>query len=130
MKLQRILIAVTALLVVVTLPHALEDFQYGDLMRFGVSIPLGICVLAAMYMSQSIGMLLVARGRSRGALLLAALGGIWCIGAIIVHGHDMIFAGPLYRHGAISKILELLIIVLGVASVVLGLRTARMMTDA
>jgi hypothetical protein len=122
--------AVTVVLMVVTLPHALEDFQYGDLMRLGINLSLGICILATAYILQLTGIMLVARGASRGAMLLAMLGAIWCIGAIIIHGHDMLFAGPQYRHGAISKILELLIIVLAASSAVLGLLTARILAHA
>jgi hypothetical protein len=67
-------------------------------------------------------MLLVARGSSRGALLLALVGVVWCLGALIVHGHDLLYAGPNYRHGLISRMLELSIIVLGALLAVLGVR--------
>jgi hypothetical protein len=53
------------------------------------------------------------------------MGVIWCVGAIVVHGHDMIFAGPQYRHGLISRLLELLVIALGAASATIGARLAQ-----
>ena len=119
------LIVVTVLLVAVTVPHALEDFQYGDLYRLGINLPLGVCILAVAYGLQVTGIALLARNHSRGALLLAALGGVWCVGAIVIHGHDMLFAGPDYRHGPVSKLLELLIIALGAWCGVLGIRISQ-----
>lgn len=119
------LIVVTALLIVVTVPHAVEDFQYGDLLRLGINLPLCVCVLVVVYSLQVTGIVLLASGAPRGALLLAVLGGVWCLGAIVIHGHDLLFAGPQYRHGPISKGLELLIIVLGAWCAMLGVRIAR-----
>jgi len=104
----------------VSLPHALEDFHYGDLLRLGISLPLGVAILAAAYGTQLAGIALTARGRRAGPVLLGATGAIWCIGALAIHGHALLFAGPDYRHGLVSKLLEVLIIVLGAACAWLG----------
>lgn len=119
------MIAATCLLVVVSFPHALEDFHYRDLARFGIDLPVGIAVLATAYAMQLVGVVLVLRGSRDGSLLLAAMGIVWCFGAIIVHGHDMLFAGEQYRHGLISRALELVIIALGVTVAVLGILVAK-----
>ncbi len=110
---------------VVSFPHALEDFHYRDLARFGIDLPLGIAVLATAYAIQLVGIVLVLRGGRGGAMLLAAMGIVWCFGAIVVHGHDMLFAGEQYRHGLISRALELLIIALGVTVAALGILVAK-----
>ena len=108
----------------VSLPHALEDFQYGDLARLGVNLPLGIAILVIMYSLQLGALRLILAGSSRAALLLAVTGAIWFIGAALIHGHDIIFAGSTYRHGTISKLLEVLIIVLGASVAVTGTSVA------
>jgi len=118
------LIIATCVLILVSLPHVIEDFQYGALVRFGVTLPLGIAFLVIMYSLQlgSLGLLLA--GSSRPALLLAFTGAIWSIGATLIHGHDLIFTGESYRHGPISKVLEALIIVLGAVVAVTGIGVA------
>lgn len=124
MVLRNLLITVTIVLIAVTLPHALEDFHYGDLMRFGIRLPLSVLLLAMTYSLQLLGIGLMVRGDLRAALLLAAIGAIWCVGAIVVHGHDMLFAVAGYRHGTISRLLELFIVGLGAFSAWLGVRVA------
>jgi hypothetical protein len=117
----------------VTLPHALEDFHYGDLLRLGIALPAGVALLAAAYGLQIIGIALTARGHRVGPALLGAMGTVWCIGALAIHGHDLLFAGPDYRHGLISKLLEVLIIALGALCAYLGavcVRSASMRTAA
>lgn len=124
-KLRGLLIISTFVLIMVTLPHALEDFQYRELARFGISTALGVVALALMYGAQLLGISLVVRGRSGGALVLALVGAIWCLGDIVIHGHEMLFAGPEYRHAAISKALELFIMVLGGSIAWIGWRVSR-----
>ena len=111
---------------IVTFPHALEDFHYGDLARLGIPLSAEIGLLIAAYAAQLLGISLTARVTRAGPLILGVMGAIWCTGAVVVHGHDLLFAGADYRHGLISKLLELLIIVLGalIAIVALGLLRA------
>ena len=119
-----ILVAATCLLILVSLPHAIEDFQYGALVRLGVNPPLGIAILVIMYLLELGALRLILAGSTRAALLLAFTGAIWCIGATLIHGHDLIFAGFGYRHGTISKLLEVLIIALGAGVAIIGVRVA------
>jgi len=100
------LIIATCVLILVSLPHVIEDFQYGALVRFGVTLPLGIAVLLIMYSLQLGALGLLLAGSSRPALVLAFTGAVWSIGAALIHGHDLIFAGENYRHGPVSKVLE------------------------
>jgi hypothetical protein len=113
----------------VSFPHALEDFHYRDLARFGVSNPFGIVILAALYSLQLGAIVSILMGSARAALLLAATGAIWCVGAILIHGHDIIFAGPGYRHGVTSRLLEVCIIILGAFVAVAGIRVAQQGRD-
>lgn len=109
----------------VVLPHALEDFHYGDLMRLGIALPAGVVILIAAYALQLTGIALTVRGRRSGSALLGVMGAVWCIGAFTIHGHDLLFAGADYRHGFVSKALEALIIVLGAACALLGALSLR-----
>lgn len=126
LNLRNTLIAATGLLIIVTLPHVIEDFQFRALAQFGITMPLGIAVLAIMYSLQLIALGLVFKGSSRAALVLALTGAIWCVGAALIHGHDIIFAGESYRHGPISKLLEVLIILLGAVVAITGIRLSTM----
>ncbi len=123
---RKILIGIAVVLIIVSLPHALEDFHYGDLLRFGISLPVGVVGLVMSYAAELVGIALVVRGSLRGALLLALLGAIWCAGAIIIHGRDLLYAGPEYRHGFISKLFEVLVIVLGASLAAIGVGVAAM----
>jgi len=118
------LIIATCVLILVSLPHVIEDFQYGALVRFGVTLPLGIAVLLIMYSLQLGALGLLLAGSSRPALVLAFTGAVWSIGAALIHGHDLIFAGENYRHGPVSKVLEVLIIVFGAVVCLTGIRVA------
>jgi hypothetical protein len=119
------LIAVTVLLVIVTVPHTREDFCYGDLARLGISVSRGHLILAMAYTLQLVGIILTILQSRVGPWLLGAMGAIWCVGAIVIHGHDLLFAGPSYRHGAISKLLEVAIIALGATTAVLAVAITR-----
>ena len=116
------LVGVTCLLIAVSFPHALEDFHYGDLMRLGIPATTSYVLLATAYALQVIGIALSLRGSASGVVLLGAMGAVWCLGAVFVHGRDMLFAGPTYRHGVLSRSLESLIIVLGMLAAGLAVR--------
>lgn len=117
-------IALTLLLAAVSIPHAAEDFKYGEFARFGVSTAIAASALVIVYALQILGILLAWRGRTAGFWLLSAAGLVWCIGASAVHGAELLAGGP-YRSGFESKALVLAIIVLGGAVAVVSAVRAR-----
>jgi hypothetical protein len=110
------------------MPHALEDLHYGNVLGLNLALPVAVSILVSAYALQIAGTALAARGRLAGALLLGAIGAIWCVGAIAVHGHDLLYAGPEYRHGLASKLLVALVIVLGGACAYVGVASTRIRT--
>jgi hypothetical protein len=114
-----LLIVLSLAFVAVIVPHALEDFFYGEFTRLGVSQVLPRVILPATTVLTIYGALLVFFNRTPGGLLLSIIGLIWFLGDILIHGHDFLFAGPEYRHGFISRLLEALILVFG-ASLTVG----------
>jgi hypothetical protein len=120
-----LLIALALAFVAAIVPHALEDFYYGALVHLGVSTSVGVAILIVSVALIIAGAALVFSGRPSGGWLLAVVGAIWSLGAIVIHGHDLLFAGPHYRHGLVSRLLELLIILFGTALAVFGALSAR-----
>jgi hypothetical protein len=116
------LIALTVALMIVSVPHVLEDFHYGDLLGIGIPVAAATAIVLAAYAIQIAGIILVVRGERLGAWLLGIAGAVWCIGALLVHGHDIVFANEGYRNGLISKILDVLIIFLGAAAAWLAIK--------
>lgn len=116
------LIVITCLLIAVSFPHALEDFYYGDLTRLGIAVPGGYAILAIAYAIQFLGIALTLRGHAWGPPILGVMGAVWCLGVVFVHGHDLLFAGPAYRHGLRSRGLESMIIVCGMLCAALAVR--------
>jgi len=112
-------IIVSAASLLVTLPHAFEDFVYGVPQKFGLSVMTAGFLIALGYLFQLIGMLLASRGRQSGLFLLFFIGLGWTIGATLEHLPDIINSGH-YRQGAISKVMELLIIGIGLILTVLS----------
>jgi hypothetical protein len=112
-------IIVSAASLLVTLPHAFEDFVYGVPQEFGLSVMAAGFLVALGYLFQLIGMLLALRGRQDGLVLLFLIGLGWTIGAMLDHLPDIIKSDP-YRQGAISKVMELLIIGIGLILMVLS----------
>jgi hypothetical protein len=116
----RLLVALACLLIVVVMPHVREDFAYGDLLAVNAPPALaaaGLLIAAVLHAS---GLWGAVRRRPWGALVLAASGALWSLGVIVFHGHDLLFAGPHYRAGFISRFWEVGIIVIGAGLVVTG----------
>jgi len=117
-------ILLTLLLVAATVPHAIEDFRFGEFARFGVSTTTAACALVVVYAAQGAGMLLAARGSITGFRLLAAAALVWTVGAIAIHGSEIVSSGP-YRNGLESKALIVGIVVLGAATAIVSTVRAR-----
>jgi hypothetical protein len=110
----------SVLLVMVTAPHAAEDFAYGVFVRFGISALAAGLVLAVAYGLQTYGAYLSGRGVRSGSVILGIVGAVWCVGALAIHGREILSTGN-YRHGFISKALEVLIVAVGALTAVVGL---------
>ncbi|HXC61260.1 MAG TPA: hypothetical protein VNV63_01175 [Nitrospiria bacterium] len=117
-------IIVSAASLLVTLPHAFEDFVYGVPQQFGLSVMAAGFLVAIGYLLQLIGMLLALHGRQTGLVLLLLIGLGWTVGAMMDHLPEILQAGP-YRQGTISKVMELLIIQIGLVLVVLSAAAIR-----
>ena len=116
------LIVIAIALVIVTIPHVVEDFHYGNILGVHLAGPTAIAVLTLAYGLQIVGIALLWPARRAGATLLAVTGAAWCVGTLVVHGSELLFSGADYRHGLISKLLEVLIIAFGATSAWLGAR--------
>lgn len=104
----------TLLLVAVTIPHAIEDLRFGEFEHHGVPASAALVALAIVYAVQCAGVMFSLRKSRAGLWALALSGALWCVGAVALHGSEIIASGP-YRCGYLSKGLEILIIVLGAA---------------
>lgn len=120
------LIWLTAALMLVTLPHALEDFHYGDFARLGIAPSTSRAILVLAYLAQLTGIALLAAGRRAGGIVAGLMGIVWLAGDVALHGHDFVFAGAEYRHGFISRLLEALVFLLGAACAATGWRAWRL----
>lgn len=117
----RVLVAVALASFLVTLPHSFEDFVEGIPEEFGVGVLSGGMLIAAAYAVHVLGIVLASHGRPTGYAinLLAGLG--WFFGAILDHFPDVLSSEP-YRAGFPSRLLEVLIMLFGLALVVLSAR--------
>ncbi|HEY5094445.1 MAG TPA: hypothetical protein VII69_04915 [Candidatus Eremiobacteraceae bacterium] len=89
-------------LIVVSLPHVLEDFTFGEPARVGVSTVAAVSVLLAAYALQLFGALLAFRDDPWGGRLVAALGLVWFVGALAIHGPEILAQGLSWRFGTTS----------------------------
>jgi hypothetical protein len=114
----------TVLLVAVSAPHVAEDFQFGEFAHLGVPAAIPAAALGLLYACQMLGAYFAGRNSRLGYVLLAVGGVVWCVGALVIHGHEIIGSGD-YRNGTISKALEVAIIFLGSAVTVRALGEVR-----
>jgi len=103
----------------VTLPHSFEDFVEGVPQQFGVGVLTGGLLLAGAYAVHASGIVLASHERPAGYAinLLAGMG--WFLGALFDHLPDVLSFEP-YRAGFPSKMLEVLVMVFGLALVFLS----------
>ena len=85
-----------------TLPHVVEDFAEGIAGRAGLSTGGAALLLGGFLALQSLALILVARGRRRGLVLVLGVALIWLAGAVVEHGGDLV--GGRVRGGAASTI--------------------------
>ena len=107
-----------------TLTHVIEDFAYNvPEERFGVPLLPAALAVAVAYAVQVLAAALSARDDVRGHWVNAALGFGWALAAAVDHLGEVLFAWP-YRHGLISKALEVGIMLSGAVWGGLALRAA------
>lgn len=113
------LVAVALASFLATLPHSFEDFVEGVPQEFGVGTLSGGLLLAGAYAVHTLGIVLASHGRSAGYVinLLAGIG--WFVGAVFDHLPDVLSSEP-YRAGFPSKLLEVLVMVFGLALIYLS----------
>jgi len=76
-----------------TLPHVIEDFAEGIAGRVGLSVGAGAFLLGGFLALQSLGLVLVGRGRRAGFVLTCLVGLIWVTGALAEHGPALLAGG-------------------------------------
>lgn len=110
----KVLLTLSALSVPVTLTHSIEDLDASIHRDFGLGLLTAAYLLSLGYTTQLLGAILSARAHRGGHLLNLVVAVIWLVGSVGDHIDDLLFAED-YRHGAVSKVLELGIMVIGTA---------------
>lgn len=93
------LIAVSLLSLPFILPHVVGDYVEG--IRSGRSPAVPAFVLGAYLALQSLGLVLVARGRRSGFVLTFWIGLVWIAGALASHGYAVLHGG--FREEALAR---------------------------
>ncbi len=111
-------------LLVATLPHVLEDFEFREPARFGIAVWVAVTVLCAAYAVQIFGAVLCLQGRIWGARLVIATALIWALGAVAVHAPEIAAARTAWRFGYTSIADVVMIVILAAVTAALGLAAA------
>ena len=112
-------------LIVVGLPHVLEDFAVGEPARYGVAIGVAVSVLLAAYGAQVIGAWLAMRGNPSGGRIIATVGLIWIAGALVLHGPEVWAEGLHWRSGPMSLVEVTLLVVVAALAVWYGAKASQ-----
>jgi uncharacterized membrane protein len=105
---------IAIVLVVVSVPHALEDFAFGEPACVGILPVVAAIALFAAYAVQLIGARLALRGSRWGGRLIAATGLVWFAGALFIHGPEIRAHGMHWRFG-FTSVGELMLVVIASA---------------
>jgi hypothetical protein len=101
--------------------HSIEDFVYGvPHERFGIDTSPAIVLLAVALVVQVVLLLWVSRGALLAYVPNAVMGGVWTAAAALDHLGEVVSA-DLYRAGAFSKILEVGLMLSGLALALVAL---------
>jgi len=103
------LLILSVLSFMVTIPHAIEDFQYGVPESFGVNPSIAGLLVGIGLAVQVLGIIGVSQGTRWGLIITLVVAIGWVLGAILDHLPDILSSRP-YRHGVLSRSLEALII--------------------
>jgi hypothetical protein len=88
-------------LILVALPHTLEDFSQGEPAKHGAAAPVLAEVVAGLFAAQGWALFELGRQQRRGYLIHAVLGILWPLAAGSAQ-LPVIFTGQPYRAGLIS----------------------------
>lgn len=116
------LLTISVLSVPLTFTHSLEDIDAGIHQDFGLGLLSAGFLLSLGYATQLLGAILSARSYRTGHLLNLLIALFWLAGAVGDHLDDVLFAED-YRRGAISKALEVGIMVIAAVWALVALRT-------
>ena len=115
------LLILSALSFMVSIPHVIEDFQYGIPKSFGVNPSIAGLLVGIGLAVQVGGIIGIARGTKWGLIITLLVSTGWLLGAILDHLPDILSSAP-YRQGVLSRSLEALIILdFGVILILSGL---------
>lgn len=114
----------SALMAVVTITHATEDFHNGIHLRFGLDLLPAAFGLALVYGVQVLATAGAARGARLGFAASAALAAIWLVGAIVDHVPDLLPPGP-WRTGLPSEALAVAVMAVAAAWLAVSLLALR-----
>jgi hypothetical protein len=110
-RFENAILFLSALTFLATVPHAVEDFQYGVPQKFGMTASAAGILLGVGYAVQAAGIVGVSRGKRWGLIVTLFVGLVWLSGALFDHLTDILSAAS-YREGLLSRVLVLLIICL------------------
>jgi hypothetical protein len=111
--------------IVVSVPHVVDDFSVGEPTRFGVAVNVAVTVCISAYILQLIGAWLALKGSRWGGGIIAAVGLIWVVGALTIHGPEVWADGLAWRSGPKSIVEVTLVVVMGALSVWYGAAASR-----
>ena len=116
---------ISIVLLVVSIPHAIEDFTFGEPTRVGVPASVALTALLAAYIAQLFGSWLALRGSAWGGRIVALMGAVWVVGAIAIHGPEIRALGVSWRFGIPSIGGVALIVVAGALAIWYGALAAQ-----
>ena len=108
-RMVRPLLILSVLSFTFTIPHVIEDFQYGVPESFGVHPSVAGLLVGIALAVQVMGIIGISRETRWGLFITLFIAMVWLLGAIFDHLPDILSSNA-YRHGAISRSLESLII--------------------
>lgn len=109
-----------ALLVGLSVAHALEDFAYGVPARFGVAIAPAAVIVGLGYLAHVAIIVLAARDKAVGYFGNFAIAITWLVAAALDHPKEVLFVAP-YRAGLISKSLIIGLMLTALVSSIISL---------
>lgn len=128
LRCKQIVVVLSLLLLMMTIPHVLEDFAVGEPAKNGVPELLLRGVVAGLMVVQTLGLYFIGGNHRVGYLIQIAVGIIWPLLAGFAQ-MPAILSGRPYRAGSSSIFFVIGIIVIGVLLVLASLRAVRLTSN-